>query len=84
MAMSWYVSYRRGGGTVMHVFESRDLAIEAAWRALDQGHKDALCVGPMLGNPEGNTLSADDLIQLRKNRATTVAVGEKPTGPETG
>jgi len=52
--MAWYVSYRTGGRTVMHILKSRELAIDAACRFLDRGHHDALEVGPKLGSREGS------------------------------
>ena len=51
--MYWYVSYRTGSSTVMHVFKKRELAIAAAWGFLDCGSRHALEVGPMLVSPGG-------------------------------
>ena len=68
--MHWYVSYRTGDSTVMHVFKERELAIAAAWGFLDCGSRDALEVGPMSGNPEGRLLNEQDLQRTRSARLT--------------
>lgn len=59
--IAWYVSYRTGGTTIMHILRSRELAIDAACRFFDRGHYDALEVGPMLGSREGNVLDQGDI-----------------------
>ena len=63
--MHWYVSYRTGGSTVMHVFKRRELAISAAREFIDCGYRDALEVGPMSGDLEGQLLKEQDLRQIR-------------------
>src|SRR5208283_3919456 len=45
-SMAWYVSYRTGGSTVMHLFKRRELAIAGACELLNRGSPDALQVGP--------------------------------------
>ena len=67
-SLHWYVSYRTGASTVMHVFKERELAIAAAWGFLDCGSRDALEVGPMSGNPEGRLLNEQDLQRTRSAR----------------
>ena len=62
--MAWYVSYRTGGSTVMHVFKRREHAIAAASEFLDRGYRDALEVGPMSENPEGKLLDERDLRRI--------------------
>ena len=71
--MHWYLSYRTGDSTVMHVFKERELAIAAAWGFLDCGSRDALEVGPMLGNPEGSLLNEQDLQRIRHRTAGSLA-----------
>lgn len=63
--MHWYVSYRTGSSTVMHVFKKRELAIAAAWGFLDCGSRHALEVGPMLGSPGGKVLDERDIRRIR-------------------
>jgi len=63
--MYWYVSYRTGSSTVMHVFKKRELAIAAAWDFLDCGSRHALEVGPMLGSPGGKVLDERDIRRIR-------------------
>ena len=53
-SMAWYVSYRTGGTTVMHIFKGKELAIDVACRFFDRGYHESLEVGPMLGSREGN------------------------------
>ena len=62
--MAWYVSYRTGGSTVMHLFRRREHAIAAACGFLNRGHRDALEVGPMSGNPKGKLLDERRLRQI--------------------
>ncbi len=62
--MHWYISYRTGGSTVMHIFKRRALAIVSACEFLDHGHCDALEVGPMLGSQEGNLLDERDIRRI--------------------
>lgn len=62
--MAWYVSYRTGGSTVMHIFKRREHAIAAACGFLNRGYRDALEVGPMSENPEGTLLNEQDLKNL--------------------
>ena len=68
--MAWYVSYRIGGKTVMHILKSRELAIDAACRFLDRGYRDALEVGPMLGPREGNVLDQRDIGRIQETRTS--------------
>jgi hypothetical protein len=65
-AMAWYVSYRTGARTVMHILRSRELAIAAACRFFDQGYQDSLEVGAMLGPREGNVLDEGDIRRIQK------------------
>jgi hypothetical protein len=75
--MTWYVSYRTGGTTVMHILRRRELAIDAACRFLDRGYHDSLEVGPMLGPREGNLLHEADVRRIQKTRMSpTSAVTE--------
>ncbi len=62
--MHWYVSYRTGGSTVMHIFKRKEHAIAAAREFIDRGHRDALEVGPMLGSLEGNLLDERDIRRI--------------------
>jgi hypothetical protein len=62
--MHWYVSYRTGGSTVMHIFKRKEHAIAAACKFLNHGHRDALEVGPMLGSLEGNLLDERDIGRI--------------------
>ena len=68
-ATAWYVSYRTGGATVMHILRSRELAIYAACRFFDRGYHDALELGPMLGFRQGNVLDEGDIRQIQQGRA---------------
>ena len=75
-AMAWYVSYRTGGTTVMHILRSRELAIDAACRFFDRGYHGALQVGPMLGSPDREVLDQEDIRRIqeaRTSRPTAVA-----------
>ena len=63
--MAWYISYRAGGSTVMHIFKRRELAITAACELLGRGSRDALEVGPMLETRQGNVLYERDLQRIR-------------------
>jgi hypothetical protein len=63
-SMHWYVSYRTGRSTIMHIFKRREQAIAAAYGFLNRGYRDALEVGPMSGNPDGTVLDERDLSQL--------------------
>jgi len=69
-AMTWYVSYRTGGTTVMHILRSRELAIDAACRFFDRGHYDALQVGPMLGSRDGEVLDQEDIRRIQEGRTS--------------
>jgi hypothetical protein len=40
--MHWYVSYRTGGSTVMHISKRKQHAIAAACKFLNNGYRDAL------------------------------------------
>lgn len=60
----WYVSFHSGGATVMLPYRSRNLAIKAALRFLDDGRD--VEVGPMVRPREGNVLTADDLQRVRR------------------
>jgi hypothetical protein len=68
--MAWYVSYRIGSNTVMHILKSRELAIDAACRFFDCGYRDALEVGPMLGSREGNVLDQGDIRRIQESRTS--------------
>jgi hypothetical protein len=63
--MRWYVSYRTGRSTIMHIFKRREHAIAAACGFLNRGYSDTLEVGPMSGNPEGQLLNEQDLKRIR-------------------
>ena len=52
---AWYLSYRRAGYTVMHIYTDKNSAIKAACHHLDGDH-ERLEIGPMLGPREGNVL----------------------------
>ena len=69
-AMTWYVSYRTGGTTVMHILRSRELAIDAACRFFDRGYHDALQVGPMLGSRDGEVLDQEDIRRIQEGRTS--------------
>ena len=71
--MAWYISYRAGGSTVMHIFKKRELAITAACELLGRGSRDALEVGPMLGTREGNVLDERDLQQIQSATPASAA-----------
>jgi hypothetical protein len=68
--MSWYLSYRSGRNTVMRVFGTQDLAVDAACRFLDEGSDNRIEVGPMVGPREGNVLHAHDLRRIYESRET--------------
>ena len=76
--MAWYVSYRTGGRTVMHILKSRELAIDAACRFLDRGHHDALEVGPMLGPREGNVLDERDIRRIQETGTSSPVAMARP------
>ena len=71
--MAWYISYRAGGSTVMHIFKRRELAIAAACEFFNRGCHDALEVGPMLGTREGNVLDERDLQQIQSATPASAA-----------
>ena len=71
--MAWYVSYRTGASTVIHIFKSRELAIAAACEFFDRGSHDALEVGPMLGARGGNVLDERDLQRIRSATPASAA-----------
>ena len=71
--MAWYVSYRTGGSTVMHIFKRRELAIAAACGLLSRGSRDALEVGPMLKIRKGNVLDERDLQRIRSATPASAA-----------
>jgi hypothetical protein len=77
-AMAWYVSYRTGGTTVMHILKSRALAIDAACRFFDRGYDDALKVGPMLGSREGNVLDLGDIRRIQETSTSRPTTATKP------
>jgi hypothetical protein len=78
---AWYVSYRTGGATVMHILGGRELAIEAACRFFAGGHHDALEVGPMLGSREGNVLDQGDIRRILETRTSSpTAVAKQDRG----
>ena len=62
--MHWYVAYRTGGSTIMHIFKRREQAIAAAYGFLNHGYRDALEVGPMLGSSKGNLLDERDIRRI--------------------
>jgi hypothetical protein len=76
--MAWYVSYRTGGRTVMHILKSRELAIDAACRFLDRGHHDALEVGPKLGSREGSVLDRGEIQRIQETRTSRPTAVAKP------
>jgi hypothetical protein len=73
--MAWYVSYRTGGSTIMHMFTRRELAIAGARKLLSRGSCDALEVGLMRGTRKGKVLDRRDLQRIRDGivRSTTPA-----------
>ena len=77
-AVAWYVSYRTGGTTVMHVLKGRELAIDVACRFFDRGYHDSLEVGPMLGSHEGNVLDEGDIQRIQEARTSSPAAMAKP------
>jgi len=79
----WYASYRTGGYTVMHVFKGRELAIAAACEFLDRAPRDALEVGPMLGEREGELLDEHDLQRIRGGTAGSANRSGASPAPET-
>jgi hypothetical protein len=70
--MSWYLSYRKRQNTVMRVFETQDLAVDAACRFLDQGSDNRIEVGPMVGSRAGSVLNAHDLRRIYESRDARV------------
>jgi hypothetical protein len=70
--MSWYLSYRKGRNTVMRVFATQALAVDAACHFLDQGSDNRIEVGPTVGPHEGNVLNAHDLRRIYESRDTRV------------
>ena len=70
--MSWYLSYQRGRNTVMRVFGTQDLAIDAACDFLDRDSDNRIEVGPTAGPREGNVLNAHDLRRIYESRDTRV------------
>jgi hypothetical protein len=76
--MAWYVSYRTGGTTVMHILRSRELAINAACRLFDWGYYDTLEVGPMLGPREGTVLDQRDIRRIQETRTSRPTAVAKP------
>jgi hypothetical protein len=76
--MAWYVSYRTGGKTVMHILKSRGLAIEAACGFFDRGYRDALEVGPMLGPRAGNVLDQGEIRRIQETRTSRPTAVAKP------
>jgi hypothetical protein len=61
---SWYVAYRNGGSTVMHVYGGRDDAVAAARGLLERG-RDVTEVGPMAGDlADGARLDGDNIRRL--------------------
>src|SRR6516165_4509675 len=77
-AVAWYVSYRTGGTTVMHVLKGRELAIDIACRFFDHGYRDLLEVGPMLGSREGNVLDEGDIQRIQEARRSSPTALTKP------
>ena len=77
-AMAWYVSYRTGGTTVMHIIRNRELAIDAACRFFDRGYHDSLEVGPMLGAREGSVLNQGDIRRIQETRTSRPTEVAKP------
>jgi hypothetical protein len=78
-AMAWYVSYRTGGTTVMHILRKREVAIDVACQFLDRGYHDSLEVGPMLGLREGNVLNEADVRQIQKARMSSPTAMIEPS-----
>jgi hypothetical protein len=78
-AMTWYVSYRTGGTTVMHILRKREVAIDVACQFLDLGYHDSLEVGPMLGFPEGNVLHEADVRRIQKARMSSSTSMTEPS-----
>jgi hypothetical protein len=61
---SWYVAYRNGGSTVMHVYGDRGDAIAAARDLLERG-RDVSEIGPMAAEiGAGAPLDADAIRRL--------------------
>ena len=69
-AVAWYVSYRTGGTTVMHILKDRELAIDATCRFFDRGYHKSLEVRPMLGSHEGNVLDEGDIQRIQEARTS--------------
>ena len=69
-AMAWYVSYRTGATTVMHILRSRELAIDAACRFFDREYHDALQVGPMLESRDREVLDQEDIRRIQEARTS--------------
>ena len=77
-SMAWYVSYRTGGTTVMHIFKGKELAIDVACRFFDRGYHESLEVGPMLGSREGNVLDQGDIRRIRETETPRPTAVAKP------
>jgi hypothetical protein len=75
-SMAWYVSYRTGATTVMHILKGKELAIDVACRFFDRGYPDSLEVGPMLGSREGNVLDEGDIRRIREARTSSPGVAK--------
>jgi hypothetical protein len=77
-AMTWYISYRTGGTTVMHILRKREVAIDVACQFLDLGYHDSLEVGPMLGCLEGKVLHEADVRRIQKARISSPTAMTEP------
>jgi len=65
---SWYVAYKNGAGSVMHVYGHRDAAIAAACDLLRRG-LNVTEVAPMAGElPESAGLDATEIRRISEQR----------------
>ena len=69
---SWYVAYKNGAGSVMHVYTGRDAAIAAACDLLGKG-LNVTEVAPINGEmPEAVGLDAAQLRRISAERTATI------------
>jgi hypothetical protein len=64
---TWYISYAVPRGTEMTVAKDRDKAIETACELLRDG-ANVLGVGPMVDEPTGNLITAEQIREIVKIR----------------
>ena len=75
----WYVSYKGHGGTAMHVFETKHLALKAAAVILSDPTAEVQ-VGPMLDTREG-VLKGAELRLVTAELSTKVQRANTTTAP---